>query len=197
MPTYAVFRKSDQQEVYRYEHALPVPWDGMDFATHDHIECDLGPEQWWLYPGPFKDRLGIDALAIATSTHPVCVAANEMLSDRLYIDLKNQKTIDLLGMLVQAGQPSAVPYFPGSGPMTPSKVNAILREPAKATEVYGGPSAWTRITPPRLVEQFTYTHMTMGLRAAILEDGTVQLEDGRWTTLAALAANNTPITEIV
>lgn len=37
MTTYAVIRKADQKEVYRYSHTEPVEWDGMGFATHDHV----------------------------------------------------------------------------------------------------------------------------------------------------------------
>lgn len=38
MPIYNVIRKSDGQQVYRYHADAPVEWDGMEFATHDHIE---------------------------------------------------------------------------------------------------------------------------------------------------------------
>lgn len=38
MTQYAVVRKSDQQEVYRYYADSPIEWAGMEFDTHDHIE---------------------------------------------------------------------------------------------------------------------------------------------------------------
>lgn len=38
MTTYSVIRKSDQAEVYRYSADAPIEWNGMEFATHDHIE---------------------------------------------------------------------------------------------------------------------------------------------------------------
>jgi len=36
MSTYAVTRKSDGVEVYRYSNGVPVEWDGMPFADYDH-----------------------------------------------------------------------------------------------------------------------------------------------------------------
>lgn len=38
MPVYNVIRKSDGQQVYRYNADAPVQWDGMEFAMHDHVE---------------------------------------------------------------------------------------------------------------------------------------------------------------
>lgn len=145
MPTYIVTRKSDGAEVYRYEADAPVEWADWPFATHDHaedvpvqVQPDVPAERWHLYPGPFKDRLGVDGLAIAASTHPICVAAREMLVGRLYIDLKNPKTEALLDMLIAAQQPAPSPYFPGSGPMTAEKKAAILGTLASDAEVYRG-----------------------------------------------------------
>ncbi|MCU0957824.1 MAG: hypothetical protein MUF55_11045 [Hydrogenophaga sp.] len=147
MRTYRVTRRADGAEVYRYQAEAPVEWSGMEFATHDHTLVDepappaapeLPASAYWLYPGPFKDRLGVDALALAVSTHPVCVAAMEMLRDRKYVDLRNPKTIALMDMLIAAGQPSAHPAFPGSGPMTPEKKAAVLGAPATDAEVYRG-----------------------------------------------------------
>jgi len=36
MSTFVVTRKSDGQEVYRYNADAPIEWSGMEFATHDH-----------------------------------------------------------------------------------------------------------------------------------------------------------------
>ena len=36
MTTYVVTRKSDGQEIYRYNSDAPVEWTGMDFADFDH-----------------------------------------------------------------------------------------------------------------------------------------------------------------
>jgi hypothetical protein len=45
MTTYTVTRKSDAVEVYRYEASLPIEWQGMDFATHDHTaEVEEAPK---------------------------------------------------------------------------------------------------------------------------------------------------------
>ena len=36
MTTFVVTRKSDSQEVYRYNADAPIEWSGMEFVTHDH-----------------------------------------------------------------------------------------------------------------------------------------------------------------
>lgn len=146
MTTYAVIRKSDQEKVYEYASASPVEWGGFEFATHDHVaqpDAVASPppppiEAWHLYPGPFKDRLGMDALAIGGSTHPVCAAVREMMAGREYIDLRHPQTIALLDLLIATGQPVASPYFPGSGPMTAQKKATILNTPPSALEAYRG-----------------------------------------------------------
>jgi hypothetical protein len=76
--------------------------------------------------GSLKDRMGMDALAIAVSSHPVCVALREMLYDRKFIDLDRPQTSQFLDMLINASQPAADPNFPGSGPMTEAKKSLIL-----------------------------------------------------------------------
>lgn len=43
MPVYIVTRKSDGAEVYRYESAEPVEWDGMALSEHDHTEALSSP----------------------------------------------------------------------------------------------------------------------------------------------------------
>jgi hypothetical protein len=37
MTTYAVIRKSDRVEVYRYTADAPIEWDGMGFDEYDHV----------------------------------------------------------------------------------------------------------------------------------------------------------------
>lgn len=87
------------------------------------------PRLWWLDVGPFKDRLGPDALAMAASTHDACKAVVEMLNGRKYVDVKDPKTINLLGLLMATGQPAANPMFAGSGPITALKISAITNTP--------------------------------------------------------------------
>lgn len=92
------------------------------------------PRPRHLSVGAFKDRMGIDALAIAVSTHPVCVALREMLYDRRWIDLDHPAAGRFLDMLVAANEPAANPLFPGSGPMTPKKRAQILDAPVQDAE---------------------------------------------------------------
>ena len=103
-------------------------WDGSEWAA----PVDTRPRQ--ISVGAFKDRLGVDALAIAVSAHPVCVAVREMLYDRKAVDLGRPDAAAFLGMLAAAGQPEASPLFPGSGPMTQDKITAILSAPIRDEE---------------------------------------------------------------
>lgn len=43
MTTYVITRKSDGQEVYRYTAEAAIEWQGMEFATHDHVELPEPP----------------------------------------------------------------------------------------------------------------------------------------------------------
>lgn len=147
MKHWIVTRIADGEIVYRYQHPEAVEWAGMEFAAHAHTEDvqagepaapELPDSAWALYPGPFKDRLGVDGLALSASAHPICIAAREALAGRLYINLKNPKVAQILDMLIATGQPAASPYFPGSGPMTAEKKAAILSVPATEAERYKG-----------------------------------------------------------
>lgn len=40
---YVVTLKATGQEVYRYSAESPVEWNGMEFATHDHVEMPEPP----------------------------------------------------------------------------------------------------------------------------------------------------------
>lgn len=145
MPVYRVIRKSDNKTVYAYATAAePYAYPEYPFADFDHVAELVSPSynpiaidsDWCIYVGAFKDRLGIDGLAIGASTHPVCQAAKEMLRDRQYIDLNDGKTTQLLDMLIAVGQPEASPYFPGAGPLTDAKKAAILTLAPSSDEIY-------------------------------------------------------------
>lgn len=84
--------------------------------------------------GAFKDRLGMDAHAIAVSTHPACVAAREALVGRKYVDLVRPDVAALLDLLIATNQPAANALFPGSGPITAEKKAAILTAPVLGSE---------------------------------------------------------------
>ena len=103
-------------------------WNGVSWTK------PTNPARRHISIGAFKDRLGMDALAIAVSTHPVCVALREMLYDRRWIDLDRPDAGRFLDMLVAANEPAANPLFPGSGPMTPKKRAQILDAPVQDAE---------------------------------------------------------------
>ena len=89
-------------------------------------QAPIDPFKWFMYVGPFKDRLGMDALAIAASTQDACKAVMGMLSDRKYVDLQGTQVANMLNILIANGQPTANAMFPGSGPMTTTKRDAII-----------------------------------------------------------------------
>ena len=100
MSIYAVIRKTDQVKVYEYASEAPVEWNGMEFATHDHVEqppADLPPaapvkaEDWWINVGPFYDRFGAYKLPILASADPLVQAIIKDTTVRKYIDLHGRR----------------------------------------------------------------------------------------------------------
>lgn len=120
----------------------PFPnWTGLAWVTPNYsIPVPPTPvedlRKWWIHVGPFKDRLGMDALAIAASTHDACKAVIEMLNGRLYVDLKSDKTLALLNILKATNQPTANAIFSGSGPMTDPKIATVVDTPTTEEERY-------------------------------------------------------------
>ena len=134
MTTYAVIRKADQVEVHRYAEAAPVEWQGMEFATHDHVEvppevvpvAPVRAEDWYIGVGPFYDRFGAYKLPILASTDPLVQAIIKDSSIRKYLDLKGRRA-DLL-QAVQALQSKGFPL----------DATAILDVQPSEQEVYRG-----------------------------------------------------------
>lgn len=113
---------------------LGKTWTGSEFLT----TVENNPSDWWIYVGPFKDRLGMDAPAIAASSHDVCKGVMAMLADRKYVDLQGATAAAMLDLLIAANQPTANAFFPGSGPMTLAKKAAILGTKPTDSERYKG-----------------------------------------------------------
>lgn len=89
-------------------------------------DASLDPRYLWLDVGPWRDRFGMDWLALSTSEHRLARAACAAWSERKYIDLADPRNAQLLGALLAAGLPDAAPEIPGSAPLTAEKVAAIL-----------------------------------------------------------------------
>ena len=151
MTTYAVIRKSDGKEVYRYTAESAEPWAGMGFDTHDHVpqpepakdvrgtweDPDLPAEYWQISVGSFKDRFdkfgypGLKALILALGRHDdTCYAAFADLSGRDYVDLKERRAELLMVMDAIAGVIAAV----GKPAFTPEMREAILSVPTTEFE---------------------------------------------------------------
>lgn len=89
---------------------------------------------WWIDVGPFYDRFGADALAIAASDHGACKAVQTLTGVRKYIDLKDPRIGTMIDMLIATAQPEAQPWAPGSGPMNAEKKAVILTTPTTEYE---------------------------------------------------------------
>ena len=92
------------------------------------------PRLWWLDVGPFYDRFGADAIAIAASDNGACKAVQTLTGVRKYVDLKDPRIGQMIDMLIATAQPAAQPWAPGSGPMTLEKKAAILTTPTTEYE---------------------------------------------------------------
>lgn len=111
MTTYAVTRKSDGQGVYRYNSDTgPVEWNGMEFATHDHIQVaePVDPGAGPVIVGPrrlsklgFVGRLGSDFATILT------VAKNNVEVE-LFVRMLDWATPDPDGTSVDLDDPRVV-----------------------------------------------------------------------------------------
>ena len=100
MTIFAVIRKSDQTEIHRYAEVAPVEWQGMEFATHDHVEVPPEPtttptiiaKDWYINIGPFYDRFGSYKIPVLASVDPVIQAIIKDSSVRKYLDLKGRRS---------------------------------------------------------------------------------------------------------
>lgn len=84
------------------------------------------PQARIITKGAWLSRMGMDGLAIAGSTHPVCIAVSTALGLQRCVDLDHPETAQLLDLLIASSQPAASGMFPGSGPVTPAKKTAWL-----------------------------------------------------------------------
>lgn len=157
MPTYAVIRKSDQVEVYRYSADVPIEWTGFEFTTHDHV-AQAEPEEpvepgytgsWVITKRSFWDRLpGPNETAIravVNSGTPALLAAElqklqARVTDSPYVDLKFQKTIDGVNLLASFAVPATVTFDGVTLPLrlTPEQAQAVLMTPPSAGELWHG-----------------------------------------------------------
>lgn len=119
---------------------LRANWTGVEWvelpyeAPSAPLEPEADPRLWWMDVGPFYDRLGPDAIAIAASDHGACKAVQTLTGVRRYIDLKDLRVASMIDMLIATAQPAAQAWAPGSGPMTPEKKAAILTTPTTEYE---------------------------------------------------------------
>ncbi len=146
MTTYAVIRRSDQIEVYRYAHTEPVEWTGFEYATHDHVqvaepvEPEVPVESWHISKLSFRNRftqaekVAIEIASLDVPTAPMeqramaaALRANQAdVNVALYIDLQRPDT--------RAGVQSLETY----GLIGTGRATEILDTPPTAEEVYRG-----------------------------------------------------------
>lgn len=109
MTTYTVTRKSDFVEVYRYSASLPIEWQGMEFATHDHtaeVEAitDVIPRMYEsrrLTKLAFVGRLGSDFATIL-------VASKQSVQVEMFVRMLDWATPDPDGTSVDLDDPRVI-----------------------------------------------------------------------------------------
>jgi hypothetical protein len=117
---------ADLVELATYDPELIGKVHNLATGEWEAPEAVEDPRVWWVDVGPFKDRLGMDAPAIYASTHDACKGVVGMVEGRKYIDLRDPRIAAMMGVLIATAQPAANPVWPGSGPMTAAKRDAIL-----------------------------------------------------------------------
>ena len=134
-PQYTEVPAYDESLVGRlYDRAASAAAGEAVFTDPPTVVQPPDPRLWWVDVGPFYDRFGADALAIAASDHGACKAVQTLTGVRKYIDLKDHRVAAMIDMLIATAQPAAQPWAPGSGPMTAAKKAAILTTPTTEVE---------------------------------------------------------------
>lgn len=117
MTTYVITRKSDGQEVYRYTAEAPIEWQGMEFATHDHValpELPAEPSSPPTMYGGRRDLAVLEFMRLLTPTERITIrmasAQNALIADYLdlmyhaeIVHLDDTDTSNALYMMEQAG----------------------------------------------------------------------------------------------
>lgn len=124
MTTYAVISKATGAEVYRYAHTEPVPWQGMEFDTHDHVpqpEEPAPPAQ----PVPAFVWTRLEYLRRFTPAERITIrgaaASSPVLNDYLLLlDLAEEVRSDDPDTI------AAVQMLEGSGLIAPGRAAEIL-----------------------------------------------------------------------
>lgn len=110
MSEYVVTRKSDGAEVYRYISDATIEWNGMEFATHDHVivvqqpVVPNGPRTMtkleYLRRFTDKERIAIRAAAEQNAALADYLQLMELAQD---INTGDPDTVAAVTMLEQAG----------------------------------------------------------------------------------------------
>lgn len=140
MPTYAVIRKADQIEVYRYAHTEPVEWQGFEFATHDHVQVaePVAP------PAPPAPPMKISRLAFITRFTDAEAIAVDLASQGATVPAANMRRyvqkvnaaeyIDLMRDDTRGG----VQQLEAMGLLAAGRAAVILDTPPTESEVWNG-----------------------------------------------------------
>jgi hypothetical protein len=115
--TYVVTLKATGQEVYRYSAESPVEWQGMEFATHDHValpELPAEPSSPPTMYGGRRDLAVLEFMRLLTPTERITIrmaaAQNALIADYLdlmyhakIVHLDDTDTSNALHMMEQGG----------------------------------------------------------------------------------------------
>lgn len=148
MTTYAVIRKADQVEVYRYSHTEAVEWTGMEFATHDHVAQAEPPAPPPPAPPPVRhitklafrnrftqaEKVAIEIAALDVPTAPLQQRAMAAALRASQQDVAVAQYVDLNRADTRAG----VEQLEAAGLLSAGRAAVILDTEPSPTEVYRG-----------------------------------------------------------
>lgn len=148
MSTFAVIRKSDGREVYRYTSDAPVEWQGFEFATHNHVPVlvppsseppiDVSPVR--ISKLAFRNRftqVEKTTIEFAATDNPNDPPQKRQLAAALRAQLADQRDAVWID-LKRADTRSGVAQLEALGLIAAGRAKIILDTPPTDEEIYRG-----------------------------------------------------------
>lgn len=150
MITYRVTRKSDGVEVYQYSSPVPIEWNGMEFATHDHtvvpdelvVQQPIGSRKITRFAYRMRftpaEKAAIEMACLDDPTKPMQQRAMSASLRASQSDAMAATYIDLTpGPLLEATRASMMP-LEALGLLAAGRVSVILDTAPLESEFYHG-----------------------------------------------------------
>lgn len=147
MTTYKVTETATGAEVYQYQSDAPIPWSGMEFATHTHtalpdvaVEVLINPKDWHITKLAFRDRFTQAekvAIEIASLDDPAAPMEQRALAAGLRAAQADQRDAELIDLKNSATQ-GGVQQLEAFGLIAAGRAAVILDTLPTAEERYDG-----------------------------------------------------------